>query len=233
MEFIGNEESPDSFFLPDIYGRLQWAASVHSPTRVNIILNVAPFVPVPGRRRTQSGDLAALLPTLKAISQTGSSSISEHVELLDLARRRVAFDQTEVRDLDWPRLKASLREANMASIDIHSLSERHQDAQFFVSQVRSLLRASEIPCVLVVLTKSVAFESGEDLDPVSLEALPACRVVYASATAVRCSSFGLLAESWVGEAGVREWMVPSLAIGSLKTSLISWRLPSSRWVRRY
>ena len=178
VEFIGNEESPDSWYLPDIHGRLEWAASVHSPARVNVILNVAPSIPVPGSRRTRSGDLAALLPTLKAISQTGSSSLSENVALLDLARRRAVFHQDEVHDLDWPRLKASLGEANTASIDIHSLSERHHDAQFFVSQVRRLLRASEEPCVLVVLTKPVAFDSGEDLEPVSLEALPACRVFY-------------------------------------------------------
>jgi hypothetical protein len=122
--------------------------------------------------------LAALIPTLKVISQTGSPALSEHVELLDLARRGVFFHQEEVHDLDWPRLKASLGEANTASIDIHSLAERHHDAQFFVSQVRSLLRSSEKPCVLVVLTTAVAFESAEDLEPVSLEALPACRVVY-------------------------------------------------------
>jgi hypothetical protein len=178
VEFVGDEESPESWYLPDIRGRLQWAASVHSPVRLNVILNVAPSVPVPGSRRTQSGDLAALLPTLKALSQTGSSSLSEHVELLDLARRRAVFHQDEVHDLDWPRLKASLGEANTASIDIHSLSGRHQDAQFFVSRVRSLVRASEKSCVLVVLTKPVAFESGEDLEPVSLESLPACTVFY-------------------------------------------------------
>jgi hypothetical protein len=177
-EFIGNQESPDSWYLPDIHGRLQWAASLHSPARVNVILIVVPSVPAPGSRRTQTGDLAALLPTLKAISQTGSSSLSERVELLDLARRRAVFDQKEVHDLDWPLLKASLGEANTASIDVHSLSERHHEAQFFVSQVRSLLRASEEPCVLVVLTKPVAFESGEDLEPISLESLPPCRVVY-------------------------------------------------------
>jgi hypothetical protein len=119
-----------------------------------------------------------MLPTLKAISQTGSSSLSERVELLDLARRRTVFHQDEVHTLDWPRLKAALGEANTASIDVHSLSERHHDAQFFVSQVRKLLRASEEPCVLVVLTKPVAFESGEDLEPISLESLPACKVIY-------------------------------------------------------
>ncbi len=178
VEFVGAEESPDSWYLPGIHGRVQWAASVHSAARLNIILNVAPSVPVPGSRRTYSTDLAALLPTLKVLTQNASPSLSVHVELLDLARRRVFFHQDDVHNLDWPRLKASMGEANTASIDVHSLAERHHDAQFFVSQVRSLIRKSEGPCALVVLTSPVAFDSGEDLQPVSLEALPACRVVY-------------------------------------------------------
>ncbi len=178
VEFIGHEEPPDSYFLPAIQGRLQWAASVHSPARLNVILNVAPSLPVPGSRRTYSGELAALLPILKALTQTGSTSLSEHVELLDLARRHTAFQQDQVRDLDWPRLEASLGVSNTASIDVHSLEERHHDAQFFVSQVRSVLRASEGACTLVVLATPVAFESGEDLEPISREALPACSVFY-------------------------------------------------------
>jgi len=178
VEFIGKEEPPDSWFLPAIHGHLQWAASIHSPARINVILNVAPSLPAPGSHRTYSGELAALLPTLKVLTETGSSTLSEHVELLDLARRHAAFQQDQVHELDWPRLKASLGESNTASIDVHSLQERHHDAQFFVSQVRSVLRASEGACVLVVLATPVAFESGEDLEPISREALPACSVFY-------------------------------------------------------
>ena len=173
VEYIGNDVSPESWFLPYIHGHLRWAAVVHSPVRLNVILNVAPS------GRASSGTMAALLPSLKVMSQTGSSSVSERVALLDLSRRKTVFDQSEVQDLDWPRLKTSLGEANTASIDIRSLSDRHEEAQFFVSEVRRLLRAGENkPCVLVVLTKPVAFDSGEDLDPISLEALPACRVFY-------------------------------------------------------
>jgi hypothetical protein len=178
VEFIGHEEPPDSYFLPAIQGHLQWAAAVHSPARLNVILNVAPSLPVPGAHRTYSGELAALLPTLKVFSETGSSSLSEHVELLDLARRRKAFEQDQVHDLDWPRLEASLGVSNTGSIDVHSLQERHHDAQFFLSEVRSVLRASEGSCTLVVLAAPVAFESGEDLEPISREALPACSVFY-------------------------------------------------------
>jgi hypothetical protein len=178
VEFVGKAEPPDGWFLPGVHGKLQWAAAAHSPAHLNVILNVAPSVPTPGARRTPSGDLSALLPTVKALSETGSPAVSDRVELLDLARRRAVFDQKQVRELDWPRLKDSLGESSTASIDIHSLSERHHDAQFFVSQVRSMLRASEQPCALVVLSSPVAFESGEDLEPISLEALPSCHVFY-------------------------------------------------------
>jgi hypothetical protein len=178
VEFVTSADSPESWYLPEIRGRLQWGSSVQSSARVNVILNVVPSAPGLGSHRTLSGDLAALLPTLKAISQTGASSISQHVELIDLSRRRAVFRHDDGKDLDWPRLKASLADANTASIDIHSLSDRHHDAQFFVSQVRGLLRSSEKPCALVVLTPSVAFDSGEDLQPISTEGLTACHVVY-------------------------------------------------------
>jgi hypothetical protein len=178
VEFVDNHESPDSWYLPDIHGRLEWATSVSANRRLNVLLNVVTSVDRPGSRATPSSGLTALLPTLKAISQTGSSSITEDVELLDLSRRRAIFHQEDVRDLDWSGLRTSLGDASTASIDVHSLSERHHDAQFFVSEVRKLLRASGQPSVLVVLTTAAAFESGEDLSPISLEALPACRVIY-------------------------------------------------------
>jgi hypothetical protein len=184
VEYIGNDVSPESWYLPNIRGRLPWAAAVHSPARLNVILNVAPS-------RRGSSDLGALLPSLKVISHSGSSAVSEHVALLDISRRRSVFDQDEVHELDWPRLKASLGEANTASIDLHSLADRHEDAQFFVSQVRRLLRASaDKPCVLVVLTKPVSFDSGEDREPISLEALPPCHVFYLRYHAPQVRSFG-------------------------------------------
>jgi hypothetical protein len=162
VEFVGEQEPPDGWYLPDVRGRLSWSAF----PRINIILNVE-------SHRTQGSELAALLPTLKAISP-----LAEHIELLDLARRRAMFQQNGVHDLDWPTLKASLGDASTSSIDVHSLAERHHDAQFFVSETRRLLRSSQEPCVLVVLASPVAFESGEDLAPISQEALPSCYVVY-------------------------------------------------------
>jgi hypothetical protein len=204
VEFQGKVESPDSWFLPDIQGRLQWASGVHASAYMNILLNVAPSAMEPdawrpmtriGRYGTyppagQSGngpvrehngtsvEMAALIPTLKALTQTGSTEVSENVALLDLSRRRTVFQQTNVTNVDWPRLKTSLSAASTASIDVHSLSDSSQDAQYFVSEVRRMVRASEKGCVVVVLTNPVAFEKGENLDQISTEALPACHIFY-------------------------------------------------------
>lgn len=203
VEFIVNHESPESWFLPTIEGRLRWAADARSPVRLNVTLNVAPSSGATESHQTPSGGLPALLPTLKVISQTGSPAISEHIELLDLSRRRKVFDQNDSHELDWPRLKTSLAESNTASIDLHSLAERHQDAQFFVSEVRKTLReSSDTPCVLVVLTKSVSFESGEDLRPISLEALPPCSVFYIRYQAMRERLRDLFSDERMGRRGM-------------------------------
>ncbi len=185
VEFVGDAEPPDSWYLPRVSGRLQWAAGVHSPVRLTIVLNVAPPPPDRAPGQTESAELAGLIPTLRSLTETGSATISERVEVLDLARRRTAFAQDDVHQLDWPRLKAGLAEANTASIDLHSLSQRHEDAQFFVRSVRKLLSASQPPCVLVILSPPVAFESGENLQPISTEGLPACRAFYVRYRAAR------------------------------------------------
>jgi hypothetical protein len=178
VEFIPKADSPDNWYLPAIQGRLQSRITLPAPPRIDVILNVAPSIPVRGTRPTPNSGFAALLPTLKVLTQMRPPELSENVELLDLARRRAVFQQNAIQDLDWAALKQSLGEANTASIDVHSLSDRHHDAQFFVSTVRKLLRSPQAPSVLVVLTTAVAFESGEDLEPVSLESMPSCPVVY-------------------------------------------------------
>ena len=179
VEFLRNDVSPESWYLPYMRGGVKWASSIQAPARLNVILNVSASIYNPGSRHTPSSGLSALLPSLKVLTQAGSPSIAEHVELLDLSRRKAIFDQNNLHELDWPALKASLAQANTASIDLHSLETSQDDAQFFVTQVRRILRSSaDKSCVLVILTQPIAFEAHEDRTPISTEALPVCHVFY-------------------------------------------------------
>jgi hypothetical protein len=174
VEFIHNDVSPESWYLPYIRSRVPWAASVHTQAQLNVVMNVSPS------GRAAGANLASLLPSLKVIASPGSSSISERIALLDLGRHKTVFEQNDGQDLDWPRLKSSLKDASTASIDVHSLAGHQDNAQYFLSEVRRLIRSSarEKSCVLAVLTKPIAFDRGDDLAPISLEALPPCHVVY-------------------------------------------------------
>lgn len=165
VEFVSEKQSPESWYLPEIEGHAQWAAGIQTATPLNVVLNLCPK---PG--------LAALLPTLKFISETGPEGPSEHIELLDLARHHSVFQSDH--GLEWPVLKTSLAAASTASIDVQSLSDSHHDAQFFVTQVRRIIRASDKPSVVVILSAPIAFAAGEDLTPISLESLPRCRAFY-------------------------------------------------------
>ena len=91
VEFIDSQLSPASWYLPEIKGRLEWASSAQSSSRLNVVLNIAPSVAERGSRTTPSSGLPALLPVLKVLTETGSASLSETVDLLDLGHRKDVF----------------------------------------------------------------------------------------------------------------------------------------------
>ena len=59
-------------------------------------------------------------------------------------------------------------------IDVHSLENRGQNAQFFVTEVSRRIATG----VLIVLSSPVAFDHGEDLHPIQLANGVNCRVFY-------------------------------------------------------
>lgn len=175
-EYVPSDEPPDSWYQPRVEGRLRWAAPLRSEARVAVMLNVPP--PSAESGESYGVAMAALIPVLKAFTQTGSTLLSQRVEIVDLPKKRIVFEQHDGKELDWSRLKPALGDANPASIDLHSLLGRHKEAQYFVAQTRRLLRATDQPGVLIVLSPPVSFEPGADLEPISLEALPPCRVYW-------------------------------------------------------
>ena len=224
VEFINEDEKPpDAWYLPSIEDPLPWADSAASRARLNVVLNVDAATSESARAGEASGGLPALLPILKVLTSSGSAGLAGSVNVLDLSRRHNVFSQPDVKPVDWPQLKTALAGANTASIDVRSLSERGH-AQFFVSEVRKALRAAESPSVLVVLSTPVSFDSGEDLSPIALEALPECRAFYIRYSKPVLSNRGFVPRGrpgfggWEGPRGMGRPM-PHLAVDQLEATL--------------
>jgi hypothetical protein len=183
VEFLPIAEPPDVWYEPSVSGRLRLAPETRNPVRIEVVLNLTPSQYMSDSPETRSRNLSVLIPALKAISALGAAGAPLSVELLDLTRHRVAFRQDRVRDLDWQAIKQALAPAGSESIDLKSLEGRRLDAAFFVGEVGRVLGAThdEPSRVLVILSAPVAFDSGEDLHPIALDASSSRRVFY-----IRC-----------------------------------------------
>jgi hypothetical protein len=178
VEFPSDIDTPDAWYLPSVSGRLRLPLETKRPVQIELLVNLTPSEQASAMRR-QSRTLGALIPALKAISQVDARNGSLNIAALDLARRRVSFEQNSVRGLDWPRLKLSLAQADPNVIDVHSLENRGQNAQFFVTEVsRRIAGGGDLPHILIVLSGPVVFDRGEDLHPIHLTNDLNCRVFY-------------------------------------------------------
>jgi hypothetical protein len=180
VEFIEDGEPPDSWYLPSVTGRLHLPLEARRPARIDVIVNLTPSEKASGSERIQGRNLGALLPALKAIAAVDRRNASLNVALLDLSRQRVLFHQDDVSALDWSGMRDALTGQDPGKIDLKSLENRGHDAAFFVTEVRRRLGAGpeEQARALVVLSSPVAFERGEDLEPIRLTSAPDCRVFY-------------------------------------------------------
>lgn len=187
VELIPHAEPPDSWYLPTVAGRLHLPAEARRPVQIVVLVNATPSERLSRSQQVPERNLDDLLPALKVISQMAVRNGSLSVALLDLARRRVMFHQEDMHVLDWPAFKGSLNEADAGTIDVKSLEDRHHKAEFFEAEVSRRMGAGAtaklpgtppVARVLIVLSRPMEFESGEDLQPIRLAPQPDCRVFY-------------------------------------------------------
>jgi len=188
VELLVGMDAPDDWFRPDITGRLQLPVSTHRPVRVEVLMNASSSVAGKGLSvgTVSNRGLAYLVPALKVLSQMDVAGGAPHVTLLDIPKRRVIFEQDAAHQLEWPRVRESLKEADTNKIDVRSLEHREQNPQFFVEQIRQRLAGAngetqavgEPFRVLIVLSGPMTFDSGEDTHPIELGGKPNGRVYY-------------------------------------------------------
>jgi hypothetical protein len=175
------EELSASWYASSAEGRLNLPVETQRPVRVELLVNGSRTEqmtrPFSGGSRLSA---SALIPAINVISQIRLSKGALNLAMLDLERQRVGFEQKAIREVDWTKLLATLSENNPNTIDVKSLEHREKNAQFFVSEIRRRVQASEgaEPLhVLIVLSGMMAFDKA-DLTPIQAGPDPNCKVFY-------------------------------------------------------
>jgi hypothetical protein len=181
VEFIPTLDAQDSWYLPPITGHLNLPIAARRPVRLDLLVNGSLTEELPVLRRPSRGRVSVgqLIPALKVLSQMNLSGGLFRMAMLDLERRRIAFEQTLTGDLDWPGLKGALVKSDPNKIDVAALEKSEQNAQFFVSEIRNRVgsQKDEPLHVLIVLSGPMAFGKA-NLKPIEARPDPNCKIFY-------------------------------------------------------
>jgi hypothetical protein len=177
VEFTPAGDPPDTWYQPELIGKLHLPLEMRRPLRVEVLANASPSSIGPRFRTGElnSRILADLLPGLKVISQIELSQGDMNVSMIDITRRQVLFTQPQVHSLNWPKLRPALLQADPNKIDVRELSDSHANPQFFIQEVR---RRIQTEAALIILSGSIAFAGSDDRRPLELEGKPLGRVFY-------------------------------------------------------
>jgi hypothetical protein len=196
VELVPGESGLDAFFNPRITSRLSLPVVTRRPLRVEVIANTSGSDGESGAAERRS--LGFAITGLKLFSQLEVANGTLHLTALDIPRRKVLFEQEEVRSIDWLGLRAALDEIDPFTISAQALQGRKENAAFFRNTVMDKLRERfrELPAsaptagngspsspgtprplrVFIIVTPALTFPRGADMTPVPAEACDDCRV---------------------------------------------------------
>jgi hypothetical protein len=147
---------------------------------VDVLVNLTPTERLSGTNKSKDRNLSLLLPAMKLFVNADWGDTPLRVSFLDLANRKVTFDQENVRTFDWAKARETLAEMAPGVIDVKALENRKFSANFFIKEVAKRIerKAGDPPRVVIVLSSPVAFESGVERHPIEAEADGDVHVFY-------------------------------------------------------
>jgi hypothetical protein len=153
------------------------------PLEIQLISTLSPPEQWANRGRMVRNHNNITIGALAALSQLELDEGSVSVTGLDLSRHEVLFEQKDFQKIDWRALTEALVKANSTLISAKALEGRKSNGAFFreVLAQRLALDSSskEQPLrVIIVVTSSMLFEKGSDLEPLQLEGDCHCRIYH-------------------------------------------------------
>jgi hypothetical protein len=189
VEFWGPiTDERDTIFHSDIAGALNLPLRTERPLQLEVLADLTPSDLFHGSTRFYSRYLNVMLPLMKALSQITLANGSMRVAALDLRRREVTFEQDQVKQLDWLRLKKVVAPENgPATINVKGLEQKHESPDFLRDELLRRLSAfhetagnpAQKPLhVFVVLGSPMDFYAFHRFPPIPQEETEDCVVYY-------------------------------------------------------
>lgn len=176
----GDAEHKDVLFHPEIQGRLSLPLATRYPLHLQVLADFSPSDLFHGSERRYGRYLYAVVPVLKALAQIEIRDGVLDLAILDLLQKRVTFEQSAVKDLDWPRLKAALNEMEPGRVSVQVLKAREQSPVFLRDELARRIAAehSELLRVFILIGSPLSSYSfgGLGVSPLGDECH--CRVFY-------------------------------------------------------
>jgi hypothetical protein len=152
------------------------------PLEVQLISTLSPPEQWANRGRMVRNHNQNIIGALAALSQLELDEGSISVSGLDLSRHEVLFEQKDFQRIDWKALTQALEKANSTLISTKALEGRKNNGAFFREVLARRLAgesSSKEPLrVIIVVTSSLLFEKGSDLEPLQPAGDCHCRIYH-------------------------------------------------------
>ncbi|MEP6715241.1 MAG: hypothetical protein ABJC09_06685 [Terriglobia bacterium] len=176
VEFIhASGDAANILYLPSVRSRLNLPVTTKAPLHVQVIVNMTPSERSSGSLTVTRRNLSLLIPALKVFSSVRLTEGSMDAVLVDLKERRVAWEQKNIRDLDWRGMRRALTRQEPGKIDVHALQDRSMSQQFFFDDIR---RRMGKPGVVIILSGPAFFPGQDAVETGGVPQDPNARLIY-------------------------------------------------------
>jgi hypothetical protein len=186
LEFVDPAKPPDkeTFFHPEVQGKLNLPLATRTPVELEVLVDLTPSELFHGSQTRYNHYLMSAVPAFKAFGQIAVQSGSLDMVILDLLERQVAFEQDNVKALDWPALKKALGTMGVATINVRTLEVRQHTPVFLRDEVERLTAKQAATSgnrpfqVLIIFSSPLGIYSFKGLGTTQLPRDCNCRIFY-------------------------------------------------------
>ena len=163
-----------------VYGGLHLPVENKRDIHVDLLSVLSPPEQWAGQKEIVRSHNEQTVAAVNTLSQMRLASGSISITGLDVTRREMPFQLGDSRQLDWTNFAAALHEStNTQTVSTETLLGNKTGGAFFRNSVNQILADSVEPMrVLIVITSSLRFERGSDLQPLKLQGDCRCRVYH-------------------------------------------------------